>query len=111
TTRTLGATPVVWVSVSGAENEQPTRHGTTGVAPSAAGHISTTELIAQTFCPLLAAGSPAIVSRRRFCRNPPRVPKVGVEPTLPEGNRILSPARLPVPPLRLVRGIVTPSTT
>src|SRR4051794_33891227 len=29
-----------------------------------------------------------------------QVPKVGIEPTLPEGNRILSPARLPVPPLR-----------
>ena len=29
------------------------------------------------------------------------VPKVGIEPTLPGGNRILSPARLPVPPLRL----------
>ena len=28
------------------------------------------------------------------------MPKVGIEPTLPEGNRILSPARLPVPPLR-----------
>jgi hypothetical protein len=24
-----------------------------------------------------------------------RVPEVGLEPTLPEGNRILSPARLP----------------
>ena len=33
------------------------------------------------------------------------MPKVGIEPTLPGGNRILSPARLPVPPLRLV-GIV-----
>jgi hypothetical protein len=29
-----------------------------------------------------------------------QVPKVGIEPTLPVGNRILSPARLPVPPLR-----------
>jgi hypothetical protein len=28
------------------------------------------------------------------------VPKVGIEPTRPEGHRILSPARLPVPPLR-----------
>src|SRR3954453_8176784 len=28
------------------------------------------------------------------------MPKVGLEPTLPEGNRILSPARLPIPPLR-----------
>ena len=28
------------------------------------------------------------------------VPEVGVEPTLPEGNGILSPARLPVSPLR-----------
>ena len=35
-------------------------------------------------------------------RPDPRVPKVGIEPTLPEGNRILSPARLPVPPLRRV---------
>ena len=29
------------------------------------------------------------------------MPKAGIEPALPEGNRILSPARLPVPPLRL----------
>jgi hypothetical protein len=29
-----------------------------------------------------------------------RMPKVGIEPTRPEGHRILSPARLPVPPLR-----------
>ena len=28
------------------------------------------------------------------------MPEVGVEPTRPEGHRILSPARLPVPPLR-----------
>src|SRR5438874_12194765 len=28
------------------------------------------------------------------------MPKVGVEPTRPEGHRILSPARLPIPPLR-----------
>ena len=28
------------------------------------------------------------------------MPEVGLEPTLPEGNRILSPARLPIPPLR-----------
>ena len=34
------------------------------------------------------------------------MPKVGIEPTLPEGNRILSPARLPVPPLRPAVGIV-----
>ncbi len=33
------------------------------------------------------------------------MPKVGIEPTLPEGNRILSPARLPVPPLRLVKSV------
>jgi hypothetical protein len=31
------------------------------------------------------------------------VPTEGVEPTLPCGNRILSPARLPVPPRRLGR--------
>ena len=36
------------------------------------------------------------------------MPKVGIEPTLPGGNRILSPARLPVPPLR-PQGIVAPS--
>src|SRR3954454_10123793 len=30
------------------------------------------------------------------------MPKVGIEPTRPEGHRILSPARLPIPPLRLV---------
>src|SRR4029077_16601220 len=35
-------------------------------------------------------------------------PKVGIEPTLPGGNRILSPARLPVPPLRRPSGIVAP---
>ena len=29
------------------------------------------------------------------------MPKVGIEPTRPFGHRILSPARLPVPPLRL----------
>ena len=29
------------------------------------------------------------------------VPEEGVEPSLPEGNGILSPARLPVSPLRL----------
>ena len=28
------------------------------------------------------------------------MPKGGIEPPLPGGNRILSPARLPVPPLR-----------
>ena len=28
------------------------------------------------------------------------VPKVGVEPTWPEGHTILSRARLPIPPLR-----------
>src|SRR5438128_1624104 len=31
---------------------------------------------------------------------PVEMPKVGLEPTRPEGHRILSPARLPVPPLR-----------
>ncbi len=31
------------------------------------------------------------------------VPEEGVEPTRPCGHRILSPARLPVPPFRLVR--------
>src|SRR5207245_7279896 len=30
----------------------------------------------------------------------PDMPKVGIEPTRPFGHRILSPARLPVPPLR-----------
>ena len=38
------------------------------------------------------------------------MPKVGLEPTPPEGDRILSPARLPVPPLRLGReAYVNPS--
>src|SRR5438128_4986657 len=32
------------------------------------------------------------------------MPKVGIEPTRPFGHRILSPARLPVPPLRLGQG-------
>ncbi len=31
-----------------------------------------------------------------------KVPAEGIEPTLPCGNRILSPARLPVPPRRLL---------
>lgn len=35
------------------------------------------------------------------------VPKVGLEPTRPHGHRILSPARLPVPPLRLTRNRTT----
>ena len=30
------------------------------------------------------------------------VPEVGLEPTRPEGQRILNPPRLPVPPLRLI---------
>ena len=29
------------------------------------------------------------------------MPEVGLEPTLPKGNGILNPARLPIPPLRL----------
>ena len=48
------------------------------------------------------------VHRPRSAEADQSVPKVGIEPTLPEGNRILSPARLPVPPLRrdarMVRG-------
>src|SRR6266446_1068830 len=40
------------------------------------------------------------VARSALGVNRLRVPKVGIEPTLPEGNRILSPARLPIPPLR-----------
>ena len=31
-----------------------------------------------------------------------RVPEVGLEPTRPCGHWILNPARLPIPPLRLV---------
>ena len=31
-----------------------------------------------------------------------QVPGAGIEPALPNGNRILSPARLPVPPSGLV---------
>lgn len=34
------------------------------------------------------------------------MPKVGLEPTRPCGHWILSPARLPIPPLRLVGGII-----
>ena len=30
------------------------------------------------------------------------VPRVGLEPTLPEGNWILNPARLPISPPRLL---------
>src|SRR5674476_116785 len=33
------------------------------------------------------------------------VPKVGFEPTRPLGHRVLSPARLPVPPLRHVEWV------
>ncbi len=33
------------------------------------------------------------------------VPEVGLEPTRPEGHWILSPARLPIPPLRLICNI------
>ncbi len=35
---------------------------------------------------------------------PASMPEVGVEPTRPEGHGILSPARLPVPPLRPAAG-------
>ena len=37
--------------------------------------------------------------RKSFSSN---VPKVGLEPTRPEGHWILNPARLPIPPLRLI---------
>ena len=40
---------------------------------------------------------PAALSGAPACRG---MPKVGLEPTRPCGHRILSPARLPVPPLR-----------
>ena len=30
------------------------------------------------------------------------VPEVGLEPTRPEGQRILNPPRMPIPPLRLM---------
>ena len=36
------------------------------------------------------------------CRGTPRMPATGIEPVLYFYNRILSPARLPVPPRRLV---------
>ena len=39
-------------------------------------------------------------ARRKHEPTSPTMPKVGIEPTRPEGHRILSPARLPVPPLR-----------
>jgi hypothetical protein len=42
--------------------------------------------------PLVGRDRPAALNRA--------MPKVGIEPTRPEGHRILSPARLPVPPLR-----------
>jgi hypothetical protein len=35
------------------------------------------------------------------------VPEEGVEPTRPCGHRILSPARLPVPPLRVGHSKIT----
>jgi hypothetical protein len=35
------------------------------------------------------------------------VPEEGVEPTRPCGHRILSPARLPVPPLRVGNSKIT----
>jgi hypothetical protein len=31
------------------------------------------------------------------------VPRVGIEPTLPEGNGILNPTRLPIPPPRQIQ--------
>ncbi len=34
------------------------------------------------------------------------MPEVGIEPTLPEGNGILNPARLPIPPLWLLLGVI-----
>ena len=34
------------------------------------------------------------------------VPEVGLEPTRPEGHRILSPTRLPIPPLRHRRAMI-----
>ena len=37
-----------------------------------------------------------------YCRGIPRMPATGIEPVLYFYNRILSPARLPVPPRRLV---------
>ncbi len=37
-----------------------------------------------------------------FSGGNPIIPEVGLEPTLPEGNGILNPARLPIPPLRQV---------
>jgi hypothetical protein len=42
------------------------------------------------------------VKRRKvlMCAGEGMVPEEGVEPTRPCGHRILSPARLPVPPLR-----------
>ena len=42
----------------------------------------------------------AEASYLHVARNGRSMPKVGIEPTRPEGHRILSPARLPVPPLR-----------
>src|SRR5688572_14794960 len=49
----------------------------------------------------------SVMATRRRCLTPPEapwpvpwMPKVGLEPTRPRGQRILSPPRLPVPPLR-----------
>ena len=53
-------------------------------------------------------GDAATVSERRHGapQSTRRMPKVGLEPTRPRGQRILSPPRLPVPPLRPATGMV-----
>src|SRR5439155_4852189 len=54
--------------------------------------------------PGLSAAMSASGRNRKRTGAPTQMPKVGVEPTRPFGHRILSPARLPIPPLRLARG-------
>ena len=53
-------------------------------------------------CPAASAQQPsALHSRSLECSIKEKIPAVGVEPTLPCGNKILSLARLPISPRRL----------
>ncbi len=61
--------------------------------------------------PILVMLAPLGAALRELGRCPLRVmvPKEGIEPSLPYGNTILSRARLPIPPLRLIcRVIILP---
>src|SRR3990172_9282342 len=71
-------------------------------------HVAFTLLLPHELPPHGSTDTPQKVGRsgsRMVPRFPP-MPEVGVEPTRPEGHGILSPARLPVPPLRRAPPIV-----